>query len=257
MACAGLGMWQMSRRNEAVTEINRVAANFDAAPTPLSIALPELTSFEEGQKWLPVEVTGTYLANDALLVRNRPLNGPGFEQLVPLQLPDGSIFVVDRGWLPTGRAQDAPDDIPAPPSGTVTVVARLKSGEPRVGNRSAGPGQIATIELAEIQSGLKLPTYTGAYGLMDSETPPPAEQRPVAVKKPVPNEGPHLSYAFQWFVFAVLGFFGLGYALRTEYRLVNSEDPAEQERAREREARRARKERSDAEIEDELLDHRS
>ena len=95
--------------------------------------------------------------------------------------------------------------------------------------------------------------YTGAYGLMASEDPAP-DTRPTAVVRPPADEGPHLSYAFQWFVFGVLAFLGLGWAVREEYRTVNSEDPEEQKRAEERARRRAAKPRSDSEVEDELLD---
>lgn len=255
-ACAGLGMWQMARRAEAVTEIERVEANFDSAPVALADALPTLDSFDESQKWLPVTMTGQYLADEALLVRNRPLHGPGFEQLVPLELDDGTVFIIDRGWLPTGNEQDLPDVIPAPPSGTVTVVARLKAGEPAIAGRGDVPGQIATIELSKLSGLLGVPTFTGAYGLMDSETPPSEQLRPTAVTRPIADEGPHLSYAFQWFTFGVLGFIGLGYIVRTEYRQLHEDDPEEQEREAVRQARRDKRERSDADIEDEILDSR-
>lgn len=249
-----LGVWQFQRRAEAHAEVVRIESNYDAPPSPLSDLLPRLGSFAESQKWSQVSVTGIYLTDEQLLVRTRPLSGnPGFEVLTPLQLPNGAVFVVDRGWVPVGNAQDAPDRVPAAPSGEVTVVARLKAGEPALDGRTAPPGQIATIELDQIAALLDKPTYTGAYGLMASESPAPAE-RPTALLKPPLDEGPHLSYAFQWFVFALLAFVGLGWALRQEYRLVNSEDPAEQQRARERQRRKEAKLPSDAEVEDSILD---
>jgi cytochrome oxidase assembly protein ShyY1 len=251
-----LGVWQFQRRAEAHAEVVRIETNYDAAPSPLAAVLPELDSFRQSQKWTQVSVTGSYLVDEQLLVRTRPLSGnPGFDVLTPLQLPNGSVFVVDRGWVPVGNAQDAPDHVPAAPSGEVTVIARLKAGEPALDGRSAPPGQIATIELNTIAAQLGTPTYTGAYGLMASENPAPAE-RPAALPKPPLDEGPHLSYAFQWFVFALLAFVGLGWALRQEYRLVNSEDPAEQERAQERQRRKDAKLPSDAEVEDSILDGR-
>jgi cytochrome oxidase assembly protein ShyY1 len=253
-ACAGLGIWQVARRDEALAEIALVQSNFDAPPVPINEALPTLGGFDESQKWLPVEVSGTYLTEDELLVRNRPLNiNPGFEVLTPLQLADGSVFIVDRGWLPTGQKQDAPDVVPAAPTGPVTVVARLKAGEPTLPGRTARGNQIATINLPDIAKRLDLPTYTGAYGLMESEDPAPSE-RPVAVTRPVEDEGPHLSYAFQWFVFGIMAFFGLGWAIRQEFRSVNAEDPEERERAAERARRKAARPRSDSEVEDQLLD---
>jgi cytochrome oxidase assembly protein ShyY1 len=257
LVCCGLGSWQLARRAEAQAEISRVDANFNADPVPVAEALPDLDSFDESQKWLPVQLTGSYLLDEELLVRNRALNiNPGFEVLTPLLLENGDVFIVDRGWVPTGENQDAPDSVPAAPAGEVTVVARLKQGEPVLAGRSATGNQVATINLPAIAERLGTDTYTGAYGLMKSEDPAPAE-RPTAVLRPVRDEGPHLSYAFQWFVFALMAFVGLGWAARQEYRSVNAEVPEEQERAAERARRHAQKPRSDADIEDELVDQHS
>jgi cytochrome oxidase assembly protein ShyY1 len=118
--------------------------------------------------------------------------------------------------------------------------------------RSAPAGQIATIHLPDIAQRVGEPTYTGAYGVLATEDPAPAT-RPTAVEKPIPDEGPHLSYAFQWIVFALMGFFGLGWAIRQEYRIRNSDDPQERERALQRLRKAAAKPKSDGEVEDEIL----
>ncbi len=254
VVCVGLGNWQLDRRGQALAELARIDANFDSDPVALREALPELESFTEDQKWMQVEMTGTYLSDDELLVRNRPLNiNPGFEVLTPLLLADGTVFVVDRGWLPTGEDQNAPDVVPAAPTGQVSVVARLKAGEPVLAGRSATGNQIATIHLPDVAERLGEPTFTGAYGLMVTESPSAAE-RPTVVAKPIRDEGPHLSYAFQWYVFALLGFIGLAWSARQEYRGVNIDDPEERVRATERARRQAAKPRSDSEVEDELLE---
>lgn len=254
LVCVGLCLWQLDRRNTALEELARIDNNYSAKPVPLADVLPDLDSFDLDQKWKPVTMTGTYLTSDQLLVRNRPYNsGPGFEVLTPLLLADGSVFIVDRGGLPTGLEQDAPDEIPAPPTGEVTVTARLKPGEPTLPGRSAPAGQIATIQLHDIAASLDRPVYTGAYGLMATENPAPAE-RPQAATKPARDEGPHLSYAFQWLVFALFGFLGLGYGLRQEYRRINEDDPEEMVRAEARRVKDATRKRTDSEIEDELVD---
>ena len=256
IVCCFLCAWQLSRRAEARVEIDRIDANYSSEPVALADALPSLDGFDESDKWMPVTVTGTYLTDLQTLVRNRPYSGsPGFEVLVPLLLEDGSVFIVDRGWVSPGSEQDLPDEIPDAPSGTVTVTARLKAGEPTLPGRSAPAGQIATINLPDMASRVGEPTYTGAYGLMVTEDPAPAD-RPLEAAKPVRDEGPHLSYAFQWLVFALFGFIGLGYALVQEYRVVNAEDPEEIIRAEERRIKREKRAKSDAEIEDELLDAR-
>jgi cytochrome oxidase assembly protein ShyY1 len=199
-------------------------------------------------------MTGTYLSDDELLVRNRPFNGqPGFDVLTPLLLDDGTVFIVDRGWVATGSKQDYPDSIPRAPRGDVTVVARLKASERSLPGRSAPEGQVATIELPAIAELLDRTTYSAAYGLMDSEEPSVAV-RPAAAVKPEADEGNHLSYAFQWIMFALVGFAGLGYAIRTEYRFRNAEDPAEKARAAERDRRAAARAPSDSDVEDAILD---
>ena len=254
IVCCLLGWWQLNRRAEARAEIDRVDGNYSNEPLPLGDVLADLDDFEIDQKWTPVTMTGTYLSDEQLLVRNRPLNGnPGFEVLTPLQLEDGTVFIVDRGWVAPGSAQDSPDFIPDAPTGIVTVEARLKAGEPTLPGRSAPSGQVATIELGQIADLVEKPTYTGAYGLMMTESPA-AENNLTVIPKPARDEGPHLSYALQWFVFAIMGFFGLGYALRQEYRMVNADDPEERERARIRKKKDDERARTDAEIEDALLD---
>ncbi|SMQ67606.1 SURF1 family protein [Agreia sp. VKM Ac-1783] len=253
LVCVLLGCWQLARRADALAENNRVAANYDAVPRPVTDVLDGLESFDESQKWMTVSLTGSYLESEQLLVRNRPSGGqPGFELLVPFRLDDGSVFVVDRGWLPTGQEQDKPDDVPSSPQGEVTVVARLKASEPKLEGRSAATGEIPSVDLPTIAEQLDLPTYTGAYGDLASETP--SADTGQLETRPPEDEGPHLSYAFQWFVFALLGFLGLGYAARQEYRSLNADDPEEKERAAERERRRQAKAKSDNDIEDELID---
>ena len=257
IVCCLLGVWQLNRRAEAWQEIERIDNNYSSLAVPLDSVLTSLDAFEDSQKWTPVLVTGRYLHDEQLLVRNRPYKGsPGFAVLTPLLLDDGRVFIVDRGWVSPGSAQDSPDFVPDAPRGTVTVEARLKAAEPNLPGRSAPEGQVATVELPAIAKILDRPTFTGAYGLLVSEDPAP-ESRPLAAAKPVRDEGPHLSYALQWFVFAIFGYLGFGYALRQEYRVVNADDPEEQERARARAVKKAARKPSDSDIEDSILDTRS
>jgi cytochrome oxidase assembly protein ShyY1 len=256
IACGALSNWQLARSKEAAAENALINANFYSKPAALAELLPTATSYKADQEWTRVTVTGTYLKKDELLVRNRPLNGPGFEVLTPLKLADGSIFVIDRGWVPTGTDTDAPDSVPAAPSGEITVVARLKASEPRIPGRSATGNQIPTIELNDIKNRIGGDVYTGAYGLLNTQTPSPAVAlTPVVTSEPTVDEGLHWSYMIQWIIFALIGFFGLAYGLRTEYRKLNEDDPAERARAAERARKRALKARTDAELEDHLLDN--
>ncbi len=104
VVCGLLSWWQWSRRAETVAEIDTVSANYDQTPVPVDELLPTLDAWDEAVEWRPVALHGTYLVDEQLLVRNRPRDGaPGFEVLTPLLLDDGTVFVVNRGWLPTGQ----------------------------------------------------------------------------------------------------------------------------------------------------------
>lgn len=258
IACGFLSNWQLARSKEAAAANALISQNFFSRPVPLAEELPSLTAYSAKQEWTRVTVTGTYEKDKELLARNRPFNGsPGFEVLTPLRTADGSLFIVDRGWVPTGNNTDAPDHVPAAPSGTVTVVARLKASEPAIQGRTGVGMQVGTIQLSVVKQKLGgADVYTGAYGLLESQKPNPASApTPTVTDPPTQDEGLHWSYMIQWIIFALIGFFGLGYALRTEYRKRNEHDPAERARAAERARRRAAK-RSDADVEDELLDAR-
>jgi len=250
--CVGLAQWQWARRLEAVAEIRVVAQNWDAAPVALREVLPGDAPLNADAEWTPVVLQGEYLLDEQLLVRTRPFAGrPGFEVLTPLLLDSGEVFIVDRGWVPTGEAQDFPDIVPAPPTGTVEVLVRLKPGEPTIAGRGAPEGQIATIHLPELVERVEGgPVISGAYGLMDSESPA-VEERPTAALRPAPDEGPHLSYTFQWYLFALLGYIGYGWALRQERRSLLAElsgEPIPQ---------RVRRRPSDDEIEDAIVDRQA
>ncbi len=216
--CVGLGRWQLDRREAVVQDIERIEANYDAAPERYIPGENGFDTYEESREWTPVTFTGSYDVENQVIVRNRPLNGqPGYEVLTPLKLQDGTAVVIDRGWLPIGNAEAGrPDDIPAPPEGQVEVTARIKPGEPAV-SRGAPEGQVASIDLTALAVRLDYPLQDAAYGLLALERPA-AAQTPIAAPKPSIDEGPHLSYSLQWFAFGVLAFVGLGYAAREQRR---------------------------------------
>jgi cytochrome oxidase assembly protein ShyY1 len=230
-ACVFLGRWQMDRRAETLAEINRVNSNYSAQPVPFPEVKDQFNALDPEREWTQVELRGSYDVGGQRIVRNRPLNGqPGYEVVVPFRLTTGEAVVIDRGWLPIGNnTPGRPDSIPAPPAGTVTVVARLKPAEPQL-DRGALEGQLASIDLRSYASQLDYPVMTGAYGQLASETPS-VQPMPAAFPKPATEEGTHLSYSLQWFAFGILMFIGFGYAARQQARnaRIDAELDAERE----------------------------
>lgn len=220
VACVGLGQWQFARRAEAQAAIALLNANFDRSAAPVSEVLPEYDNADRDLKWTPVTLTGRYIVDEVVYVRNRVSDaGIGFEQLVPFVNDGGGILIINRGWVPANDDYSAPANPPAVPQGDMTVTARLMPSEQTIDGRSAPEGQVATInapELAVITTFDSPDFYTGWYARLNSESVSAATGIPW--DRPVLDEGPHLSYALQWYVFALMGFIGYGWALRKEAR---------------------------------------
>jgi cytochrome oxidase assembly protein ShyY1 len=258
VACCALGTWQLNRRAEALTEVARIDANYDAAPVPVAEALPDSAAFDPDERWQVVALSGEYLADDEVVIRNRPFEGSsGFQVVTPFRLDDGSVFFVDRGWI-AQNSDGRPGEYEAAPAGEVEVTARLKANEGSIAGRTASGRELATIDLDELADRVGAPSYTGAYGVLvqrgeDADVPP------VAAARPIRDEGPHLSYALQWFVFAILGFIGLGWAANQERKGLAEAalSPEERERTAQAKPKRPPRERADADVEDAILDQHS
>ena len=162
IGCGLLSWWQFSRRAETAAANALITSSAAAAPVPLDELLRSRTAYRSTLQWRTVEVRGTYLTQDELLVRNRvdPDGDPGFEVLTPLRLADGTVFVLDRGWVSIGTKQDRPDSVPPAPSGTVTVEARLQADEgPCLDCFSSGEA-LTNVDLEE--SARRWPRFTEA-----------------------------------------------------------------------------------------------
>lgn len=249
IACAFLSHWQFDRNEQRERANALIAANYDAPPVSLGDVIGTDNDFDESDEWQSVELTGSYVIDEQLYVRNRPRGGTSaFEVLVPFQTTDGRSLLIDRGWV--GQTEDSrPELAPLPPTGEVTITARLRPDEamPRAG-KSAEPGQVPTISIPLVQDQSSVDLIPGVYALMATESPAPSE-RPNAIDRPVEDPGPHLSYAIQWILFAVMGFVFIFYMIRTETKH-RAEDAADAAAEREKKRKRDR----DASEEDALLD---
>jgi cytochrome oxidase assembly protein ShyY1 len=212
-----LGQWQFHRladrkASNAVTERNEAAA-----PAPVERVLAPAQPVAADDEWRLVEATGTYAAEDTVIVRYRTRKGTsGVEVVVPLVLADGTALLVDRGWTMTDNVGAAsPDDVPAPPPGEVRVVGWVRADA--TGDSTAVTDRSTrAISSAAIGRALDRPVLGGFVNLQ-SEDPPPTE--PLApVELPDLGNGPHFFYGLQWWFFGALAVFGFCYLAYDEWR---------------------------------------
>lgn len=137
----------------------------------------------------------------------RSLEGlPGHWVVTPLVLEDGNAALVIRGWVPFDR-QEAPVADAAPPNGSTTVRGFLRPDE---GDGSTVPdadGVVGRVDVRGIGSALPYRVLVLPIQLTEQDPPQPSEL-PVRIGWPELSEGPHLSYAIQWFAFATIAVVG-------------------------------------------------
>jgi surfeit locus 1 family protein len=161
-----------------------------------------------------VSVSGTYETEREVLLAARTLDGrAGHHVLTPLRTEDGLLVVVDRGWVPLEES-DPPVAAAAPPSGVVEVDGLLLPSEParRAGAFGDGSGLefVSAVDLDRLGGWLGEPLAPLSVRLQD-QRPGNAGALPVPAPLPETNEGNHLSYAIQWFLFA--GVVAVGFPL--------------------------------------------
>jgi cytochrome oxidase assembly protein ShyY1 len=176
-------------------------------------------------------LTGRYDAAHQIVVRLRPRAGrAGAHVLTPLVGADGTALLVDRGFVEQAGAVRTVPDAPDPPSGEVEVVARLRlSEEGRGTGGDPATGAVRHVDVDGIAATLPYPVY-GAWGELVRQDPPP-EAVPEPPPAPQLDAGPHLGYAYQWFLFAVVAVVGFVLLVRSEWRSARTAAPADGSRA--------------------------
>ncbi|MGW0430991.1 SURF1 family cytochrome oxidase biogenesis protein [Micromonospora sp. NPDC003197] len=221
-----LGNWQLSRYQTRSAINDQIDAATHQTPTPLTETLPGPGSApgttgqapQKATEWGRVTVTGRYDSDNTILVRGRTVNSRvGFEVVTPLVLADGSAVLVNRGWVPpaSGDAMAQPE-VPAAPTGQVTVVGRVHMSESRPDTPQRRNGYIETRRIAVPRLTAELPYSTyGAYLLLDEQDPP---ADPVFSAIPIKHENnwQNAGYVIQWWLFALMTLVGFGWLARRE-----------------------------------------
>lgn len=209
--CMWAGFWQLRRLDERVARNTLVAARLAADPT-------EITALVDGADPAAVEyrrvwARGIFLPEDEVLARSQVLDGAaGFHVVTPLRLDDGSIVMVNRGWVPV--SMDTPPVSARPPAGKVRVDGIVRRSQIRRGVAPVEPpGRLEVVSRIDLERlADQLPGPVAPVWMQLEGSP---SDVPVPLPEPdVDDEGPHQSYAIQWFSFATVGVVGFGALIR-------------------------------------------
>jgi cytochrome oxidase assembly protein ShyY1 len=196
-----LGIWQLHRLDERRINNADFVAQIEQAPVSLTSVLDDLRVNPEAYVNRRVRTTGTY-APEQIALFNRSQGGGAVDNvLTRLETPDGAVLLVNRGAIPV---QATP---PAPFPGEVEIEGRLRLSESRERGGLSDAEQNVITELRRVNIGQiaaespgidYIPMYVELLGSLPAAGP----GDPQLLDPPELSEGNHLSYAFQWFIFA-------------------------------------------------------
>ena len=219
---ARLGVWQLSRLHERQRLNAAMLSRLTAAP----VAVDSMTGSADSLRYRRARVSGVPdYAHEALLVQRTHEGSPGVYLVTPVITPGSdSATIVVRGWV------YAPDGVRADPQrwheGDSLTVTGYIDELPVSGSADPIPGQplaIRRLQREDLARRAGRPVRT-MYLWAVGDSAAPSVTRDTAAAHPVParftlpvlDDGPHRSYAIQWFAFALIALVGAVIVVRND-----------------------------------------
>ncbi len=202
---AALGTWQLQRRTWKLDLIARIEQRVHAPPVapPAPQQWPYVSA--AGDEYRRVRVTGTLLHDRQTLVQAATVLGSGHWVLTPLRLADGTVVLVNRGFVapeqrePAARAAAAADG-----NSTVTGLLRIsESGSGWLGVLRRNDPAANRWYWRDVQAIAAARGLSGvAPYFIDAEAASPAP--PVGGLTVIAFANNHLVYALTWYALALM-----------------------------------------------------
>lgn len=199
-----LGVWQLSRHNERAAVNRALEARLLDSPVDLATAAAD----SGDPSWRLVRLTGRFRYDlEQVLAGRTNAGSPGVHLITPLALPGtDTLVIVTRGWVYS-------------PDAAGVELARWREGEfptligylrplPADGPAAPEGGRpLRSLNRAALAARLGAP-IAAVQVIMTSDSAARADSVPRRLPPPVPDIGPHRSYALQWFGFAIIALVG-------------------------------------------------
>jgi surfeit locus 1 family protein len=198
--CVRLGIWQVQRLQERRAAKEAALAARAQPPLVLGESPADTTALYD--RW--VEAKGVYDRDHEIVIRGQALQGaPGLHIVTPLRMEgNDSAVLVLRGFVPSPDAARA--DLSGLDEPGIRRVRGLAAplgtgyGQPL---DHAGSTTWARLDLAALRARLPYPLLPIVIRQTPDSSLPHSPRR---IAPAEPSEGPHLGYAIQWFLFAVM-----------------------------------------------------
>jgi cytochrome oxidase assembly protein ShyY1 len=209
-----LGFWQKHRLEDRREFNAEVRARSSEPIVPIEEVVTDATDPADVQ-WRTVTATGTYLPDEQVVIVNRAQGGvTGVNVVAPLELDDGRLVLINRGFVPDAES------VPAPATGVVEVTGRLRETQERtLGGLTEADGELTElfrVDIPRLAEQLPAPVLSVYVDLLAAE--PDQGALPIPLPAPELSEGSHLSYMMQWWIFSACAAAGWVLAVRRSIR---------------------------------------
>jgi surfeit locus 1 family protein len=209
---SSLGFWQLRRLAERRVQNEKVISRLAQPPVPVR----ELTRDSAAFHYRRVLLNGVYDYAHEIRIADRIRNGsPGVNIITPLRIAGTDTAVlVNRGWVysPDGLTVDLSrwreaDSVNA--TGYARPLFKPFPGSPLLPGR---PDAFRWVDVTAVRSRIPYPVYPMVI-VLEGDAATHAHVPP-RIPPPPLDEGPHRSYAIQWFSFAIVAAAGTFFFLR-------------------------------------------
>ena len=210
--CVRLGVWQVSRLHQR----QAFRAMVEARQRQPELEVTALTAFravtfgiEDSLAYRPAVARGVFDFSRQVVVVARSVDEvPAVYVVTPLRLAGGSAILVERGWVPSPDAYTVPlDSLGEPDSAQVAgILLRITASREFPLPDSTWPVPVPVADPDRLAGRFPYRLLPWVLRRSEGAAPPVPGLRPIPT--PVIDNGPHLSYAIQWFAFATIALVG-------------------------------------------------
>ena len=197
-----LGFWQLERASDK----ERLIAAGVSRHAQAEVAITQAPGESARLQGLPVVLVGLYQPDKSFLLDNRVLKGKvGFELLLPFQVDDGPLVMVNRGFVAMGRTRDDTPSIPDLKEGSMAQghIYIMQQGyfelKEDLSEVTRWPRIIQQGDPAMLETLLGETLYPHVVRLKPDDPNALPRNWPITVMLPEKHRG----YAIQWFAMAL------------------------------------------------------
>jgi surfeit locus 1 family protein len=208
VVCVRLGIWQLDRLEQRKARNANIGAGLAAQVLDLT-ALQSAQSALDSLHFRRARAVGRYDFHHEVVLMARAHRGvPGVHVVTPLLLDDSTAVLVERGWIPSpdGRQADLAlyrEPIASEAQGVLLIPTVRRGAVPPA---ETWPVYALTGDPEPLAA--RLPYRLFPLLLRRTEEPESMPTSMQLVASPELDNGPHLSYALQWFTFATIALVG-------------------------------------------------